>query len=201
MAGRRVTADDVIKALEKRLPLELKHIISDNGKQFIAEVFQKLCDSRDIVHVRISPHRPVTNGIAERFVRRLKEMLAEREWISEEELKMVLNEVINEYNDAPHQGLNGLSPNEFERGLMCVSSNCNSINNIKKRKEREEFKLFFVCFGSLSGCSRISFSELELDYCCSAIDFDFVVRLLRLLLNALRCRRRWHTLDHPYCNQ
>ena len=123
MTGRSVTADDVIKALEERLPLELKYIISDNGRQFIAEAFQRLCDSRDIVHVRISPHRPSTNGIAERFVRRLKEMLAEREWISEEELKRVLNEVIKEYNDAPHQGLDGLSPNEHERRLKCVPSN------------------------------------------------------------------------------
>jgi len=32
-----------------------------------------------IGHVRITRHRPATNGIAERFVRRLKEMLAERE--------------------------------------------------------------------------------------------------------------------------
>lgn len=50
-------------------------------------------------------------------------MLAEREWISEEELKRVLNEVIKEYNDAPHQGLDGLSPNEHERRLKCVPSN------------------------------------------------------------------------------
>jgi len=123
MKGRGVTADDVIKALEERLPSELRYIISDNGRQFIAEAFQRLCNSRDIVHVRISPHRPSTNGIAERFVRRLKEMLMEKEWISEEELKMVLIEVIKEYNDAPHQGLDGLSPNEYERRLKCVSSN------------------------------------------------------------------------------
>ncbi|MFQ5888355.1 MAG: helix-turn-helix domain-containing protein [Candidatus Hydrothermarchaeales archaeon] len=123
MKGRRVTAEDVIIALEERLPSDLKYIISDNGRQFIAEAFQRLCDSRDIVHVRISPHRPATNGIAERFVRRVKEMLAEREWINEEKLKRVLNEVIKEYNDAPHQGLDGLSPNEYERRLKCVPSN------------------------------------------------------------------------------
>jgi len=72
--------------------------------------------------VRITRHRPATNGIAERFVRRLKEMLAEREWKDVEELTMVLEEVISVYNDAPHQGLDGLSPNEYERRLMCVAS-------------------------------------------------------------------------------
>jgi len=122
MTGRSVTADDVITVLEIRLPPELKYIISDNGRQFIAEAFQKLCDSRDIVQVRITRHRPATNGIAERFVQRLKEMLEEKQWINEEELKQVLNEIINEYNDAPHQGLDGLSPNEYERRIKCVPS-------------------------------------------------------------------------------
>jgi len=123
MTGRSVTADDVITALEIRLPPELKYIISDNGRQFIAEAFKKLCDSRDIVQVRITRHRPATNGIAERFVQRIKEMLTEKKWINEEELKKILNEIINEYNDAPHQGLDGLSPNEYERRLlMCQPS-------------------------------------------------------------------------------
>jgi transposase InsO family protein len=122
LKGKRVTADDVIKALEDRLPPELKYIISDNGKQFIAEAFQRLCKNKGVVHVRITRHRPATNGIAERFVERLKEMLAEREWRDVEELVMILGEVIAEYNDAPHQGLNGLSPKEYERRLMCVAS-------------------------------------------------------------------------------
>jgi len=55
-------------------------------------------------------------------VRRLKEMLAEREWKDVEELTMVLEEVISAYNGAPRQGLDGLSPNEYERRLMCVAS-------------------------------------------------------------------------------
>ena len=120
--GRKVTADDVIKALENRLPPELKYIISDNGKQFVSEAFQRLCRGKGIVHVRITRHRPATNGIAERFVRRLKEMLAEREWKDVEELTIVLEEVISAYNDATHQGLDGLSPNECERMPMCVTS-------------------------------------------------------------------------------
>ncbi len=120
--GRKVTADDVIRALEDRLPPELRYIISDNGKQFIADTFQRLCTNKGVVHVRITRHRPATNGIAERFVERLKEMLAEREWKDVEELVMVLEEVILAYNDAPHQGLDGLSPDEYERRLMCAAS-------------------------------------------------------------------------------
>ncbi|MFZ2071694.1 MAG: hypothetical protein WAV32_08915 [Halobacteriota archaeon] len=62
------------------------------------------------MHVRITRHRPATNG------------LAEREWKDVEELMTVLEEVISAYNDAPHQGLGGLSPDEYERRLMCVAS-------------------------------------------------------------------------------
>lgn len=49
-------------------------------------------------------------------------MLAEKEWRNGEEFMMVLEEVITSYNDAPHQGLDGLSPNEYERRLMCMAS-------------------------------------------------------------------------------
>lgn len=122
MQGKRVNADDIIKALEKQLPPDLKYLISDNGKQFIAEAFQKLCMKHNILHLRITPHRPATNGIAERFVERLKDMLAEREWRNEKELLKILEEVMNEYNDFPHQGLDGLSPNEFERKILCATS-------------------------------------------------------------------------------
>lgn len=115
--GRHINADDVIKALENLLPPELKYIISDNGKQFVAEAFQKLCTNKGIIHVRITPHRPATNGIAERFVHRLKDMLAEKTWKNVEGLLIILEQIIDEYNDSPHQGLNGLSPNEFERRL------------------------------------------------------------------------------------
>jgi len=49
-------------------------------------------------------------------------MLAERGWKDVEELTMVLEEVISAYNDAPHQVLDGLSPNEYKKRLMCVAS-------------------------------------------------------------------------------
>jgi transposase InsO family protein len=74
------------------------------------------------MHVRITPHRPATNGIAERYVERLKDMLAEREWKNTDELLKILEVVMNEYNEAPHQGLDGLSPNEFERRILCSTS-------------------------------------------------------------------------------
>jgi transposase InsO family protein len=56
-----------------------------------------------------------SNGIAERFVRTLKEWLAARSWSGVEGLEPLLAQFAGEYNDRPHQGLGipGLSPNEF----------------------------------------------------------------------------------------
>jgi transposase InsO family protein len=76
------------------------------------------------VHVRISPHRPCTNGIAERFVRTLKEWLDTHAWSSPEELEALLVEFVKYYNDRPHQGeeLGGLSPDEYTRRLADCST-------------------------------------------------------------------------------
>ena len=67
------------------------------------------------MHVVIARHRPESNGIAERFVRTLKEWLADKTWVSEQELARLLEHFRADYNDRPHQGIAipGLSPNEF----------------------------------------------------------------------------------------
>ena len=68
-----------------------------------------------VIHVLIARHRPESNGIAERFVRTLKEWLADKSWITDLELASLLAQFRSEYNERPHQGIAipGLSPNEF----------------------------------------------------------------------------------------
>ena len=60
-----------------------------------------------------------SNGIAERFVRTLKEWLRDKSWQSPEELAELLKQFRLEYNDRPHQGIPiaGLSPNEYASRL------------------------------------------------------------------------------------
>ncbi|EYB87966.1 hypothetical protein Y032_0254g294 [Ancylostoma ceylanicum] len=53
----------------------LKVIVSDNGTQFTAKEFQKLCDEQGIEHVRSPPFHSQSNGQAERFVDTLKRTL------------------------------------------------------------------------------------------------------------------------------
>lgn len=115
VAGPNLTAEMVVEALHVLLPPELQFLITDRGTHFTANIFDQLAEGRNFIHVLIARHRPQSNGIAERFVRTLKEWLAKKYWQSDQELAQLLVNFIVEYNDRPHQGLPtpGLSPNEF----------------------------------------------------------------------------------------
>jgi transposase InsO family protein len=119
VAGSRLTADMVVEALQTLLPPELQFLISDRGVHFTADVFKNLVREAEFIHVLIARHRPQSNGIAERFVRSLKEWLRDKSWQSVPELDLLLAQFLADYNDRPHQGLPiaGLSPNEFAQRI------------------------------------------------------------------------------------
>jgi transposase InsO family protein len=119
VVGNNVTAEMVVEALRLLLPPELQFIISDRGTHFTAQIFRQLAKDENFIHVLVARHRPQSNGIAERFVRTLKEWLADKSWQSNQELGQLLNQFLAEYNDRPHQGLPipGLSPNEFAKRI------------------------------------------------------------------------------------
>ena len=112
----------VVQALETLLPPELQYLISDQGVHFRTRILAKLAEKRDFIWVPVARHRAQSNGIAERFVRTLKEWLADKQWQSSEELVVLLAEFIPEYNARPHQGLPipGLSPDEFAKRIWLM---------------------------------------------------------------------------------
>jgi len=122
VAGPKVTAEMVVQALAALLPPELQYLISDQGIHFRSAALAQLAKRLDFIWVPIARHRAQSNGIAERFVRTLKEWLADQEWQSSEELAVLLSEFMPEYNARPHQGLPipGLSPNEFAKRLWLM---------------------------------------------------------------------------------
>lgn len=122
MAGSHVTSEMVVAALRILLPANLQFLISDRGIHFTADVFQQFAEEANFVHVVIARHRPQSNGIAERFVRTLKEWLADKAWSSDHQLLEFLRLFLLEYNDRPHQGLPipGLSPNEFAKRIWLL---------------------------------------------------------------------------------
>lgn len=119
LAGPRVTSEMVAEALRVLLPPELQFLISDRGIHFRADAFQLLAKEAGFIHVLIARHRPQSNGIAERFVRTLKEWLKDKSWQDDLELALLLEQFLADYNHRPHQGLPipGLSPNEFANRL------------------------------------------------------------------------------------
>ncbi len=122
VAGANVTSEMIIEAIRTLLPAELQFVISDRGVHFTAQAFQELARSEEFIHVEIARHRPQSNGIAERFVRTLKEWLATQSWNNHQELLALLTEFRSEYNDRPHQGLAipSLSPNEFANRIWLL---------------------------------------------------------------------------------
>lgn len=122
VAGANVTSEMIIAALRTLLPAKLQFVISDRGVHFTAQAFKDLARTEEFIHVEIARHRPQSNGIAERFVRTLKEWLATQSWKNDQELLTLLTEFRSEYNDRPHQGLAipGLSPNEFANRIWLM---------------------------------------------------------------------------------
>ena len=122
VAGPKVTAEMIVEALQVLLPPDLKFLISDRGTHFKAEAFKMLMLSEEFIHVYIARHRPQSNGIAERFVRTLKEWLADKTWPDDQELAALLRQFLDEFNNRPHQGLPipGLSPNEFANRIWLM---------------------------------------------------------------------------------
>lgn len=115
VAGPKVTTAMVVSALTAVLPPDLAFLISDQGTHFKNGAFDRFARQEGFIWVLTARHRPESNGIAERFVRTLKEWLLDKTWHTVEELAPLLNLFQTDYNDRPHQGLiiPGLSPNEF----------------------------------------------------------------------------------------
>ncbi|MFH1085274.1 MAG: integrase core domain-containing protein [Chloroflexota bacterium] len=119
LSGSKLTSDELVAALRSLLPSELEFLISDQGTVFRTQAFAQLAFEKDFTHVPIYRHRPESNGIAERFVRTLKEWLKSQSWQSANDLRPLLAKFQPEYNDRPHQGLAipGLSPDEFAKRI------------------------------------------------------------------------------------
>jgi len=114
--GVHTTAQATAQALQQALPI-IEYLISDRGVHFKNQYVAKLAQELGFKQVFVGPHRPQTNGIAERFVRTLKEWLLDKTWTNEQEINLLLQQFKTHYNDRPHQAkeLNGLSPLEYER--------------------------------------------------------------------------------------
>jgi putative transposase len=120
--GLRCEAKDVVRTLQtalfKRQLFEVptKPVIrTDNGPQFISQVFGEACESFEMEHERIPPRTPNMNAHIESFHRLLQdECLARHDFASYSEAYKAVTEFIRFYNERRiHSSIRDLSPSDF----------------------------------------------------------------------------------------
>lgn len=109
-----INSKRVIELLDQKIEIHGKpfSIRSDNGPEFMSNIFLDWCHRRRIYHQFIQPGKPVQNSLVERFNGSYrKEILDAYIFYSLNELRLVTENWKNEYNQyRPHDSLNGLTP-------------------------------------------------------------------------------------------
>jgi len=123
--GRRMRATDVIDVLVELFALRgvPKHIRSDNGPEFIAEVIRRWLAYAGVETLYIEPGSPWENGYAESFNSRFRdELLSREEFESVAEARASGTRYRLEYNHhRPHSALGYQTPAEFAAGCAAAS--------------------------------------------------------------------------------
>jgi transposase InsO family protein len=77
----------------------VERVMTDNGSAYVSYRFRDLCQSINVRHIRIRPHRPQTNGKVERFIQTmLREWAYRFSYNSSEERKRWLEPYLHFYN-------------------------------------------------------------------------------------------------------
>ncbi|KIH67346.1 integrase core domain protein [Ancylostoma duodenale] len=120
-----ISATKTVKALKSLFARygSPQTIVSDNGTQFTSEQFKAMCDERGIVHIKIAPCHPQSNGQAERFVDTLKRGLKKLKG-EERPSDETLNVVLQAYSITPNSSLNEKSPAELFLGRKLRTRFC-----------------------------------------------------------------------------
>jgi transposase InsO family protein len=98
------------------VPFKTRTLLTDNGKEFTDRLFGKrakeatgmhefdaLCEALGIDHRLTKPKSPQTNGMVERFNRRLEQVLRSHHFNSAEDLEKTLHRFVWLYNQHPPQ--------------------------------------------------------------------------------------------------
>lgn len=108
------TAGFLARALAhfSRRGVEVRRVLTDNGKNYTAREVRAFADTRGIALKLTRPYRPQTNGKAERFIQILQaEWAYARPYHSNAERLAQLQRCLYRYNHRrPHGGINGAVP-------------------------------------------------------------------------------------------
>lgn len=112
-----------------------KQIVSDNGAQFVSELFQQFCNRNGIEHSRSSPYSPMSNGQAERFVDTFKRAL--KKFGNHNDVANNLEHFLFVYRTTPNSNCPfGKAPAEvmFNRKIRTIFDFLKPPNNIPLRR-------------------------------------------------------------------
>lgn len=113
-----------LKALHKACPINIRKLLTDNGKEFTDRLFanqarepsgehefDKLCQALDIEHRLTKPKHPQTNGMVERFNGRIADILKTHHFNDAEDMTQTLTRYVSLYNhQLPQSALNSQTP-------------------------------------------------------------------------------------------
>jgi hypothetical protein len=104
--AKRVRAPRLV-SYYRRLGIKVSRVLTDNGSPYISKRFRRTCQRLGIKHSRTRPHRPQTNGKAERFIQTaLREWAYLRLYANHQERAKALLPWLHRYNwHRPHASL------------------------------------------------------------------------------------------------
>ena len=105
--------DEVIKALNKFFNevKDVKSITSDQDAAYLSSDVLEYLKERNVSYHTTEDNNHNILGIINRFMRTIRDMNGYKGVINEERM----NEMVKAYNDSPHRGIGGMSPNEMSK--------------------------------------------------------------------------------------
>lgn len=116
---QKTTSEETIRRLRRTFSQEgIPHtLVSDNGPQFTSHEFTEWLNNIGCKHVKTPPYHPKSNGIAERFVRTLKNHLRAS---ASNDLQAEVDRFLLQYRNREHPAT-GLAPAQVMRGGLLKS--------------------------------------------------------------------------------
>lgn len=113
-----------------------KILVSDNGRQFIAEEFQNFLRMNGITPKNTAPYQPATNGAAENTVKTVKKSIFKAVGkVKEIDFNTILNRFLLDYRNAPHC-TTGISPAKLMFGRK-LRTRLDLIRPTEKNSEKD----------------------------------------------------------------
>ena len=168
----QTTAAHTVDALQQIFSLEglPDTIVTDNGTQFVSNVFENFCVKFNIAHLTSPVFHPASNGEAERFVQTFKHGV-DKNVKGGKSLVDSVRFVMSSHRGSPHPCLDWLSPAEVLHGrqpkhlLSLFSPNANNskltvTENEKKSSRKPKFSIGESVLLAITHLGQSGFLEL-----------------------------------------